>query len=416
MKEITELMNLLVVGNGFDLAHELPTKYSDFLDYLTLYIATYEKNWSYWGSNGQKNETNHYRYYGSILYNISVKLKKNSKVNALFKETSEQFKAMLEEKSPEKFYENTFVRYCLYIYSYKQTFNKEFNWIDIENELLNFLNDVSSKNITKSTLSNLSVYLPRRENDKLNTIQFYIPTATRALRSKDIPPEFFRKEVFDHLFKELEEFSVLLKFYLKLVQESFKSNAKKIFQINAKDTDGGYHGIFIDGIVSFNYTDTARLYASEAKMHFINGSLANEKIILGVENPSPEKTRNYCSDDIHLFFKNVQRVLYDFSYEYRKSYRQDSSSLINLNGKNQLVSGNHVYIMGHSLAVSDKYILIDLMMNSDTVTIYYYTDKDKYDKIANLYTLLGDELFSKHVNNPVGRPYIRLFDQSCLLK
>lgn len=89
---------------------------------------------------------------------------------------------------------------------------------------------------------------------------------------------------------------------------------------------------------------------------------------------------------------------------------------MNLNGKKQLVNGNHVYIMGHSLALSDKYILTDLMMNSNDVMIYYYSDQDKYDKIANLYALLGDELFSKHVNNPAGSPFIRLVDQSCLLE
>ena len=27
-------MNILIIGNGFDLAHQLPTKYTDFLDFL----------------------------------------------------------------------------------------------------------------------------------------------------------------------------------------------------------------------------------------------------------------------------------------------------------------------------------------------------------------------------------------------
>lgn len=409
-------MNLLVVGNGFDLAHGLQTRYSDFLDYLTLYITTYEKSWQQWGTNPWGEKINCWQKYNYVLHEISAKLKNSSKVNALFNKTSKQFKDMLEEKLLEKFYENTFVRYCLYVYSYKQTFDREFNWIDIENELLKFLTDVSSKNLNESILPNLSIYLPQRENDKLKTIPFYIPTANRALSSRNIPPEFFRKAVFDHLFKELEDFSSLLKFYLKLVQESFKRDEKKIFQINAKNNDGSYHGIFIDGIVSFNYTDTARMYAPEVKIYFINGSLNDEKIILGVENPSLKKTQDYCNDDVHLFFKNVQRVLYDFSYDHRKRYKQGSSLLINLNGKKQLVSGNHVYIMGHSLAVSDKYILTDLMMNSTAVTIYYYSEQDRHNKTANLYTLLGDKLFSEHVNNPAGSPYIRLIDQSCLLK
>ncbi len=29
-------MNILVIGNGFDLAHGLPTKYGDFLDRIKL--------------------------------------------------------------------------------------------------------------------------------------------------------------------------------------------------------------------------------------------------------------------------------------------------------------------------------------------------------------------------------------------
>jgi hypothetical protein len=30
---------ILIIGNGFDIAHGLPTKYSDFADYLTKKIA-----------------------------------------------------------------------------------------------------------------------------------------------------------------------------------------------------------------------------------------------------------------------------------------------------------------------------------------------------------------------------------------
>ena len=295
-------MNLLVVGNGFDLAHKLPTRYSDFLDYLTLYITTYGKNWQQWGINPWGEKINFWQYYNYVLNNISAKLKKNPNVNSLFNETSEQFKVMLEEKSLKEFYKNTFVRYCLYTYSYKQTFDREFNWIDIENELLNFLTEIHTKEITQNTLEGLSVQLLQRQRNTPVYILLYMPTIFNALKSKDIPQELFRKAVFDWLFKELEEFSFLLKFYLKLVQENFKRDAKKIFQINVKDTDGGYHGIFIDGIVSFNYTETARMYAPKARIHFINGCLGNEKIILGVENPSPEKTRDYCNDDIHLFF------------------------------------------------------------------------------------------------------------------
>ena len=32
--KIQSPMNILVIGNGFDLAHGLPTKYTDFLDFI----------------------------------------------------------------------------------------------------------------------------------------------------------------------------------------------------------------------------------------------------------------------------------------------------------------------------------------------------------------------------------------------
>lgn len=35
-------MNILIIGNGFDLAHNLPTKYTQFLEYIETFLK-YEK-------------------------------------------------------------------------------------------------------------------------------------------------------------------------------------------------------------------------------------------------------------------------------------------------------------------------------------------------------------------------------------
>ena len=75
----------------------------------------------------------------------------------------------------------------------------------------------------------------------------------------------------------------------------------------------------------------------------------------------------------------------------------------------------NVYILGHSLTSSDKYILTDLIMNADNVTVYYFNQKDKWDKTTNLYRLLGDRLFSQHMNNPKAQPNISLVDQQNLM-
>ena len=72
----------------------------------------------------------------------------------------------------------------------------------------------------------------------------------------------------------------------------------------------------------------------------------------------------------------------------------------------------NVTIIGHSLDISDKYILLDVIEAAKNVTIYYYNDRDKESKIINLYKLLGEEKFHRYVNNTSGKSYICLKHQS----
>ena len=39
MEKRNERMNILIIGNGFDLAHDLPTKYENFLDFTNVYLG-----------------------------------------------------------------------------------------------------------------------------------------------------------------------------------------------------------------------------------------------------------------------------------------------------------------------------------------------------------------------------------------
>ena len=391
-------MNLLVIGNGLDLAHHMPTRYSDFLEFMTLCVTNYIPRWQSLRGDLKPDDTSFLEGDGAILDELSRSIVDNSKVTALFHDNQEKFKSMLSSaRLLDKFYENSILRYCLYVYAYKKYFGREFNWIDIENELLKLLAAL----YTEKTLSIILPHINRAGQSEL--ITFYFPTVARELTTKIFPPELFHSEMFKYLFNELEDFSLMLRLYLKLVRDDFYNTEtpRKVFQIHSQDSDGG---IFVDGVLSFNYTDTAKIYAPDVPIYFINGSLEDKKIILGVENPAIEKTADYSNDNIHLFFKNVQRVLYDFHDDYTSTLRDYNK-----------IFGINVYIIGHSLASSDRYILTDVMMRADTVTIYYHTEKDKQSKIANLYQILGDELFTKHVNNPEATPCIELVPQKSIM-
>ena len=44
---MTSTMKLLIIGNGFDLAHDLPTSYADFLDFINEFSQYYVRGEQY---------------------------------------------------------------------------------------------------------------------------------------------------------------------------------------------------------------------------------------------------------------------------------------------------------------------------------------------------------------------------------
>ena len=404
-------MNILVVGNGFDLAHGLPTKYSDFLDFMTLYITKYHPGWVRWGlvddsdNDESKWKKRRLSFYHAVLE--SLKSDVSAQTKKLFDKHGDDFHALLtNEESLKNFQYNSFLRYCLHEYSYKKTLNRDFSWIDIEDEIQRFILALEPEIKTISELKNISVRVRNCINyENVDAKLFFIPTITDVLVSKNIPDEYLKQAVFGLLFKELEKFNILLKLYLKITMKTLDKRNRH-FLINSYVTNvsqGIRRGTKIDHVLSFNYTDTAEMYVPREKIRFINGSLDSSKIILGIENPDLSKTSEFCKNNMHLFFKNTQRVLYNSSREYEKwvtalKYAQNK----------EISSGIDLHIIGHSLAISDRYILVGLMLGASKVTVYHYSENDRQCKISNLYQLLGDELFSKHVENKYARPSISL--------
>lgn len=404
-------VNVLVVGNGFDLAHELPTKYSDFLDFITLYIAKYHRDYTRWGLVDDKDNDEdkwaqrRWSFYHAVLENLKFNVSAQTK--QLFEKHGDNFHALLtNEDSLKNFQNNSFLRYCLHEYSYRKTLNRDFNWIDIEDEIQRFILALDPEIKTLAELNNTSVRIHDCiDYENVDAKLFFIPTITDALIHENIPNEYLKQAVFGLLFEELENFNTLLKLYLKITMKTLH-NKERRFLINSYETNlsqGTRRSIKIEHVLSFNYTNTTEMYVPKENIRFINSSLDDSKIILGIENPDLSKTETFCKNNMHLFFKNTQRVLYNSSREYERWIAG-----LKYAKNNEIPSGVDLHIIGHSLAISDKYILVGLMMGANTVTIYYYSETDRQDKISNLYQLLGDEIFSNHVENRYSRPYISL--------
>lgn len=63
-------MNILVIGNGFDLAHGLPTKYTDFLDWV---VGEYNRYYRMRNTSNMKNVR--------IKLDIPENIRRNTKSN-----------------------------------------------------------------------------------------------------------------------------------------------------------------------------------------------------------------------------------------------------------------------------------------------------------------------------------------------
>ena len=397
------MKKILVVGNGFDLAHGLPTKYNDFLYFLVLCIDAFS-DWK--KLDGDDGNQKYYECEQVAIHNILQNDSENDSVKKIFDENRKNIEKILKSKSMKNhFSENDLLKYMICVYANKQNFNCEFQWIDVEDELMRFVKYFNVSNIIH--VGN-KIYL----EPKINGKTFYCMDISQHLETlSDIPKDKLKSKVFEYIFKNLEQFSSLLKMYLKLVMDKF--HAKN--ELHFKFSSNVQNDFYFSHIISFNYTNTSTIYNSKAKIYYVNGCLKDKNIILGIENPFSSDSNEYLDDNVHLFFKNVQRILYDFKYKHNTWFKKSNNDFYPKYGDLKIKDKSRdVYIVGHSLALSDKYILLDIFEQSDNITIFYYNDDDKKSKITNLYKILGDEKFYKYVNNNSAKHKIVLKSQSSI--
>lgn len=120
-------MNILVIGNGFDLAHGLPTNYSDFLTFCRMIKEVYSIE-----QNGNENQ---------VWDDLGIELKQ-AKNTERFKKLFFQMYSISHESENciktdtnyDEFYENikdnAWLEYFLNRSSYRGD-----NWIDLETEM-----------------------------------------------------------------------------------------------------------------------------------------------------------------------------------------------------------------------------------------------------------------------------------------
>lgn len=171
-----------------------------------------------------------------------------------------------------------------------------------------------------------------------------------------------------------------------------------------------------DCVLSFNYTNTyERLYGNE-KTHYcyIHGkaqeSREESNLILGMDDclPHGEESKNF---QCVRFKKYFQRILFKTGAEYKEWF--DLPLITNS-------SAIYVHIVGHSLDRTDHDVLYEFFSNKlCKIIVYYYSPEDFEDKIKKVIQLLAskgmngrDELIRRLYGNQWSIKFAYLYDKT----
>ncbi|NNG81183.1 AbiH family protein [Acinetobacter sp. ANC 5378] len=421
-------MNILIVGNGFDLSHYLPTKYDHFMDVMS---AIEGKN------TGEKvpNLTIHTVHeWMDILDEMFLK-NKNSNSFKFEMSFDELFSKIRDIKFIEKAKEYYFIdkinlsakdvlktQYKLELncwYQYFKNHVKEVKtWIDFEQKIEEVL-IVAARCIVDienfHIIENLYQYFVKNKKDGLKIrnrdskilnffnavkIEKYETLKPRPLlkdgsgeetivinERENINPKFcyggkiingFSPELFlDFLYEQLDDFIEIFNLYLELVVNKFLLNC----EVEIKSPDW----VCPVKIFSFNYTNTYQRLYDSVDVEYLHGSCGeHQNIVLGVSDVKDEalkKLKAYGFTKYHQkLFKDTDYLFLDHFKEkvqihkkkieyFEKDFGDSDPTAKKFTRQNLMEVDSkinlNISIWGYSLDISDKDYIIDLFSLND---------------------------------------------------
>ena len=354
-------MNILVVGNGFDLAHDLPTGYKDFLRFTDVFSSfkTERKN------------------IGTIipvrdgeeeLVKYLIRLFDSASSNVAVKNLIDEIDSLITNNS---------------LLDYFKHINISQGWVDFEGEISKIVRTLDEVRIKlKAELTNGG------KRTQLTDIQHKIlkPFLGEGTLISSMDPVLRIKE---DLLSDLNKLTRCLEIYL----DDF------IRQIPVKKRLAEIKELDIDTVVSFNYTDTYRnnyllQSGKDVECDFIHGaadkgnSLQSCNMVIGID----EYLRGTAKDEDNEFIqfkKFFQRIYKGTGCKYI-DWLKDKKSITLEDGKSR--PNINIFIYGHSLDVTDKDILARLITaDYAKTTIFYHSQKALEKYIINLVKVIGED-------------------------
>ena len=376
---------LVLIGNGFDLAHGLKTSYKDFFYW-------------YWENrrDGFVNERSSVSedvlckltchkdasWHMLLTYDMDIKHGDGKEIFNHLVSNTDSFHL---EFSP--FFDR--IRKCI----------ETKGWVDIENEYYELLK--------RDVLEGKDV----SEIEKLNhQLQYLQEKLIEYLKSIDISKKLIKKEIMRYIYMPFKstEISIEGQRALKEHIESWMEKDdlvwdRKLYQYGYNFYSKGYVADYKERtekigfslednniplelllpnhimLLNFNYTHTADLYCKEASIFSVNqihGDLNNPmSVIFGYGDELDKDYKTILEKNENKFLCNIKSIKYLEAEKYRKMLSFIESEPY------------QVIIMGHSCGNSDRTLLNTLFEHRNCVSIkpYYYKrveDDDNYTEIV----------------------------------
>lgn len=400
---------IILIGNGFDLAHGLPTRYEDFInDYWTGFIMAcanqdvvnicgqYENDCISLNIPEQGWTLSDFLPEGDNLYNNPNK--KPISFNQLKQEIIKSNKRYVYPESKIKLsIKNRFLLHLI------EKCNKDMNWVDIENEYYRFLsyylNPTEHVGYKYGTIDILNTDFDVIKAELENYLENVISKSNRSAskRIKNIIYSSFKlKDMVEKarmkiVLKESEKINQYLDDNVNPDDYKISKKTKQwveqyrmqyqfegidlMYYLADEKIENKYFDLKPDSILflNFNYTSLEKSYCKhkdfKSEVIHIHGELKNKDnpMIFGYGDELEENYHILENLKDNAYLENIKSMQYLASDNYKK--------LLNFIQSDEF----QIIILGHSCGNSDRTLLNTLFEHKNCVSIkpYYYRYKDK---------------------------------------
>ncbi|MFV8377382.1 AbiH family protein [Flavobacterium sp. LB3R33] len=392
-KAFINMNRLIIIGNGFDLAHGLPTSYKDFID-------------DYWKSACKVKETRKLEYDDDHFVKLSCELgSMYSDLDCAAFNNITSYKELMTLVKGNR--ENG---YGYFDVSFKNSFfkiicdNSIENWVDVENEYYKKLKII----VKLASLSNRekkaqTIILNKEFEQVKNLLEKYLKEKVEEKYDFTL---FRDNPIQDILLPELiNRFDE--KEFLNEFQNSDQLYVKEFLQKAQKNYD------LTTFFLNFNYTKLVQEYfygfAYAKQINYIHGKLNDSinRVNFGFGDEMDDDYKMIENIDDNEYLRNFKSFQYLQSSNYKR--------LLDFVESDQKFQ---VYIMGHSCGLSDRTMLNTIFEHPNCISIkVFYHQKengiDNYTEIIqnisrhfNKKKLMREKIVNKTLCQPL--PQIQL--------